>query len=131
MILNASLTDEGIFNMYCNGKESCRNIDGTIISANNGSISCKDSESCMDMSIIGSGLNGLNLFCSGDLACKSGLITLASLNSEQNNTELNINCYDGEKVCQDLEANGISIDNANVICHSSVHENECSGIQVI
>ena len=46
MVLNVTLTETGHLNMDCNGKEACKNISGTIISANNGNIGFFDSQSC-------------------------------------------------------------------------------------
>ena len=138
MIMNVSLRDKGIFNMYCNGIDSCRNIHGIIVSgsgwvSNNsaGDIVCLDSQSCIDMSIVGIGLNEFNLYCNGDSACKNGLITSTSFNGAQNGTNLNVNCYNGDYVCRKLEMNALSIKNVNVTCHINDFGNECSGIQVI
>ena len=141
MKLNVNISSvQPKFSMNCVGPDACKFLNGIISSNDNNSdnsisnyyvnsvVNCQTNSSCMDTVFIFNGFNKVTMNCNGNRSCKWAWITLWDIN--QNDTELNVNCYDGSNVCQEAVINGLTTSHVNVTCHYNTFGNECKNMEV-
>ena len=131
--------DNPVFQINCIDPRSCAytrgiitagNENDVIISTRDSYVNCFSDSSCLDASFVFTGIHNVELNCHGTESCKWLGITSKSWNTNQKYNTLNVNCYTGTYVCQNLTINGMSSSNVNIICHSNINGNECDVIQV-